>query len=263
MKGNFISVNSLADILGVSLATVQKWGDGEVYPVHICNGKQGFYMEDLYDIPAIKAMLSSNWEKEEKTTPDRDYTSLELFAGAGGLALGMHMAGFKHVLLNEMDKMACRTLRFNHPEWNVFEGDVKLVDCKPLRGKVDFVSGGFPCQAFSYAGKKGGLNDARGTLFFELARVVKEIQPKVFMGENVKGLLSHDEGRTLKVIEGVVKDLGYTLVPPRVLKAIMYKVPQKRERIILIAIRNDLAEKIDYKWPDPYYRVVSLRDAFF
>ena len=127
---------------------------------------------------------------------------------------------------------------------------------------MDFLSGGFPCQAFSYAGKKGGLNDTRGTLFFQLARAVKEVQPKVFMGENVKGLLSHDGGRTLDVIKNAVAELGYTLVEPRVLKAIMYHVPQKRERLILVAIRNDYFDKVRFEWPSPYKRVMTLRDAF-
>ena len=137
------------------------------------------------------------------------------------------------------------------------------MDFTPLRDKVDFLSGGFPCQAFSYAGKKGGLNDTRGTLFFELARAVREIRPKVFMGENVKGLLSHDDGKTLSIIKNAITELGYTLIEPQVLKAIMYQVPQKRERLILIAIRNDLASNVNFKWPDPYKRVMTLRDAFY
>ncbi len=260
----FVSVNNLADILGTSLATAQKWGESGIYPYRTDEkGKKGFYMEDLRSIPSIKDMLDTRWNDEAVVTPLRDYTSVELFAGAGGLALGMHLAGFKHVLLNEMDGMACATLRRNHPEWNVLEGDIHKVDFTPLRGKVDFLSGGFPCQAFSYAGKKGGLNDTRGTLFFELARAVREIQPKVFMGENVKGLLSHDDGKTLEVIRNAIAELGYTLVEPRVLKAILYQVPQKRERLILIAIRNDIAEKFQFRWPDPYKRVMTLRDTFY
>lgn len=221
-------------------------------------------MEELTEVEPVKMMLNTNWDEEFHVAPLRDFTSVELFAGAGGLALGMHLAGFRHVLLNEMDAMACQTLRRNHPEWNVLEGDIHQVDFTPLQGKVDFLSGGFPCQAFSYAGKKGGLNDTRGTLFFELARAVKEIRPKVFMGENVKGLLSHDNGKTLEVIRNAIKELGYTLVEPRVLKAIMYQVPQKRERLILVAIRNDIYEKgVRFKWPDPYRRIMTLRDAFF
>ena len=259
----FLSTSNLADILGTSIATTQKWGENGTYPYRSHNGKMGFYMEDLIDIPQVNDMLNSKWEEEMHVTPLRDFTSLELFAGAGGLALGMHFAGFRHILLNEIDAMASETLRINRPDWNVLEGDVHKIDFTPLRGLVDFVSGGFPCQAFSYAGKKGGLSDTRGTLFFELARAVKEIRPKVFMGENVKGLLSHDDGRTLEIIRNAIAELGYTLVEPRVLKAVMYQVPQKRERLILVAIRNDIAPYVEFHWPAPYKRIMTLRDAFF
>ena len=258
----FLSANSLADLTGTSLATTQHWGKTGQYPYHTNDdGRKGFYMEELMGVPVIRQMLNTHWEEEAVIAPLRDYTSVELFAGAGGLALGMHQAGFRHVLLNEMDAMACQTLRRNQPDWNVLEGDVHGVDFTPLRGKIDFLSGGFPCQAFSYAGKKGGMNDTRGTLFFELARAVKEMQPKVFLGENVKGLLSHDDGRTLSIIKDVIAELGYTLVEPRLLKAIMYKVPQKRERLFLVAIRSDIAGHVEFRWPDPYKRIMTLRDA--
>ncbi|MGN0219615.1 MAG: DNA cytosine methyltransferase [Muribaculaceae bacterium] len=260
---HFISENNLAALIGTSNATVRKWADTDVYPSRIKNGIRGFFLEDLKAIPEISEMLDSQWEKELNCTPLRDYTSVELFAGAGGLALGLSMAGFKHVLLNDFDHNACSTLRINQPDWNVIEGDVRNIDFSPLRDKVDFLSGGFPCQAFSYAGKQGGFNDTRGTLFFELARAVKEIQPKVFMCENVKGLTSHDDGRTFNTIKNTISELGYTLVTPRVLKAIMYQVPQKRERLILIAIRNDLTGLVKYKWPSPYTNVLTLRDALF
>lgn len=260
---NFISINNVADILGASFASISKWAENGTYPMHVNeNGKKGFYMEELSSVIPIKLMLESQWDKEKNVKPLRDYTSIELFAGAGGLALGMHKAGFKHVLLNEFDAMACATLRQNHPEWNVYQGDIHKIDFTSLRNKVDFLSGGFPCQAFSFAGKKGGFNDTRGTLFFEMARAIREVQPKVFMGENVKGLLSHDGGKTLATIENVISELGYTLVEPKVLKAVMYQVPQKRERLILIAIRNDYADKVSFSWPSPYKRVLTLRDAF-
>ncbi len=260
----FLSVNNLADIMSTSLATAQKWGESGVYPYHVNEkGKPGFYMEELTAVEPIKQMLETHWEEEKQVKPLRDYSSVELFAGAGGLALGMHKAGFRHVLLNEMDALACRTLRRNHPEWNILEVDIHHVDFSPLHGRVDFLSGGFPCQAFSYAGKKGGLNDTRGTLFFELARAVREIQPKVFMCENVKGLLSHDNGKTLQIIRNAIGEMGYTLTEPRVLKAIMYQVPQKRERLIFVAVRNDIADGVTFHWPEPYKRVMTLRDAFF
>lgn len=260
----FITDNNLADILGTSVATVQKWRKNGTYLGRVNEkGRSGFFMEDLKDIPEIQLMLNTCWDEEMKVTPARDFTSVELFAGAGGLAIGMEQAGFKHVLLNEIDGKACETLRRNRPKWNVLESDIHAVDFSTLKGQVDFLSGGFPCQAFSYAGKKGGLNDARGTLFFELARAVREIQPKVFMGENVKGLLSHENGRTLNVIRESIAELGYTLIEPRVLKAIMYQVPQKRERLIIIAIRNDIVKQICFRWPSPYKRIMTLRDAFY
>lgn len=257
----FISINNLAALVGTSNSVVQKWANNKKFPMIIDHGISGFDMSDLSSIPEVQAMMESKWDLEKDSTPLRQYNSVELFAGAGGLALGMSLAGFHHVLLNEFDTSACNTLKTNKPNWNVIEGDVRHIDFTPLRGKVDFLSGGFPCQAFSYAGKQAGFNDTRGTLFFELARAVKEIRPLVFMGENVKGLISHDEGRTFDTICNTIKELGYTLVDPRVLKAIMYQVPQKRERLILIAIRNDVADKVQFHWPTPFYRVLTLRDA--
>lgn len=259
----FISENNLAALAGTSNATTQRWADKGIYPSHVVNGVRGFYMEEVSDMPEVQSMLEGHWEEEFSTIPSRPYTSVELFAGGGGLALGMSLAGFRHVLLNEFDSSACKTLRVNRPDWNVIEGDVRHIDFTPLRDKVDFLSGGFPCQAFSYAGKQGGFNDTRGTLFFELARAVSEIRPKVFMGENVKGLLSHDGGKTFNTICNTISELGYTLVEPRVLKAIMYQVPQKRERLIMIAIRNDIAKHVQFRWPTPYERVLTLRDALY
>lgn len=259
----FISENNLAALIGTSNRTVQTWGKNGLYPLHQQNGAWGFDMEELKSIPEVEAMLQSNWEAESAVTPVRQFNSIELFAGGGGLALGMSLAGFHHVLLNEFDTAACKTLKTNKPQWNVIEGDVRHIDFTPLRGKIDFLSGGFPCQAFSYAGKGAGFNDTRGTLFFELARAVKEIQPKVFMGENVKGLISHENGRTFETIKNTIAELGYTLVEPRVLRAIMYQVPQKRERLILIAIRNDIAQNVEFHWPTPYHEVLTLRDALY
>lgn len=260
----FISENNLAALTSTSNAVTKSWADRGIYPYLFDeNGVRGFQMETLQDIPEVKAMVDNSWAEEFEVHPLRNFTSVELFAGGGGLALGMEKAGFKHVLLNEFETSACNTLRLNRPNWNIIEGDVRHIDFTPLRDKIDFLSGGFPCQAFSFAGKQGGFNDIRGTLFFELARAVKEIRPKVFMGENVKGLASHDDGRTFNTICNVISELGYTLVPPKILKAIMYQVPQKRERIILIAIRNDLANDVTFNWPSPYSRVLTLRDAFY
>ncbi len=258
-----ISANNLSALLGVSRATVDTWVTNGKYPVHKGeSGKRFFRLEDLVSLPDVKAMLSTRWEEEMKTRPVRDFTSIELFAGGGGLALGMEKAGFRHILLSEIDSSACATLRQNRPEWNVLARDIHEVDFTPYRGKVDFLSGGFPCQAFSYAGKRLGFEETRGTLFFEMARAVKETRPKVFMGENVRGLLTHDGGRTMDTIRGVISELGYTLIEPRVLRAIQYNVPQKRERLILVAVRNDLAPFARFEWPCVCGSVRTLRDAF-
>jgi len=191
--------------------------------------------------------------------PLKDYTSVELFAGGGGLALGLEQAGIHHSLLNEVDKWACQTLRKNRPDWNVVEGDVRNIDFAPYKDKIDVVTGGFPCQAFSFAGKKLGFKDARGTLFFEFARAVKEIQPKICIGENVRGLLNHEGGKTLQGMIDVLEELGYRVLEPRVLKAIHYKVPQKRERLILVAIRSDI--NLTFNYPKPYSTIYTLKDA--
>lgn len=259
-----MSVSNFADIMGVSRSVALGWISRGVYRGRKTDsGDVVVNTADLQEVPQMKEMVESLWDEEMRTVPSREYTSIELFAGAGGLAIGMEKAGFKHVMLNEIDHDACQTLMLNRPEWHVAEGDVRKVDFSRFRDKIDIVTGGFPCQTFSFAGKKAGFNDTRGTLFFELARAVKETNAKVFVGENVKGLASHDGGKTLKVLRDAIDDMGYTLVEPRILQAIKYMVPQKRERIILVAIRNDLAEKCSFAWPSPYHRIMTLRDAFF
>lgn len=263
MGRNTISFNNLSDLLGVSRATVESWVASGKIIAHINNSQRFFYLNEITQFPEISAMMNTKWLKELTDKPSKCFTTIELFAGAGGLALGMEKAGFNHILLNEFDHSACETLRHNRSNWNVVENDIHNVDFTPFLGKVDLLTGGFPCQAFSFAGKRLGFEETRGTLFFELARAVKECKPKVFMAENVKGLLGHDGGRTLSVIKDVIAELGYTLIEPRVLRAIQYDVPQKRERLILIAIRNDIAPLVIFEWPDVSDSFRTLRDAFF
>lgn len=187
------------------------------------------------------------------------YTVAELFAGAGGFALGLEKAGLECVLLNEINHYACATLRKNRPNWNVVEGDVTKIDFHSYKGKVDVLTGGFPCQSFSYAGKRLGFEDARGTLFYEFARAVKEIQPLICVGENVRGLLTHEKGQTIQGMASVLNDLGYDVLPPQILKAIYHRVPQKRERLILIGLRRDAA--LSFQWPEPQDKIYTLSDA--
>ena len=191
---------------------------------------------------------------------DRPIRGIELFAGAGGLALGLEQSGIEHVALVEFDHAACETLRLNRPEWNVIEDDIHKVDFRVCSGDIDLVSGGAPCQAFSYAGKKLGFGDTRGTLFAEFARCVSEVRPRMFLFENVRGLLSHDKGRTFATIEHEFRQLGYE-VQHKVLNACYFGVGQKRERIIVIGIRSDLVGKIVFEYPQPDAEWTTLRDA--
>lgn len=177
-----ISATDLADIMGVSKSTLLKWEKNGKYTFQInSEGHKVCELSTIAEIPEIKDMILSRWKEEEKVRPLRRYSSIELFAGAGGLALGLEKAGFETVLLNEINADACSTLRFNRPKWNIVENDIKSIDFSEYYNQVDFLSGGFPCQAFSYAGNKFGFEDTRGTLFFELARAIKEVKPKVFM----------------------------------------------------------------------------------
>lgn len=186
--------------------------------------------------------------------PTTPVTGIELFAGAGGLALGWEKAGLKAKALIEIDKDAVATLRHNRPHWNVIHADICTVCFEGMSAEV--VTGGFPCQSFSYAGKGLGLSDTRGTLFYEFARCVKEVQPKLFMAENVRGLISHQKGKTLKTVLSVLESLGYN-VQYRLLNAVNYDVPQKRERIIIVGTLPG----ITFQYPESAPKILTLREA--
>tara|TARA_B100001179_G_C18603492_1_gene412171 strand:+ start:2146 stop:3396 length:1251 start_codon:yes stop_codon:yes gene_type:complete len=260
---NYFSAAIVADALSVSKRNVETWTkNGKLIPdldpnIH----EKPYTKEQLAGFEQFSAMFNSTWDQEMAIAPVRDYSLVELFAGAGGLALGLEQAGFKSILLNEKDKYACDTLRTNRPNWNVVQDDIANVDFTHLRGKVDLLTGGFPCQPFSYAGKQLGFEDLRGTLVFEMARAIKEIQPKVFLAENVKGLAENDSGRTLSTIIKVLEDLGYKILEKDIYKAIFYKVPQKRERLMIVGVRADLYDKLTFRKPSPYHKVLTVRDA--
>ncbi|MGT2907108.1 DNA cytosine methyltransferase [Streptococcus dentiloxodontae] len=192
---------------------------------------------------------------------------IELFAGAGGLALGIEKAGFEAIGLVEFDKSAADTLKHNRPHWNVIHDDIANISPLDLeevfnikRRDLDLLSGGAPCQSFSYAGKRLGLEDARGTLFYHYAVFLDKLQPKMFLFENVRGLVSHDKGKTFRTIMEIFEAEGYT-VKWKVLNAWDYGVAQKRERMIMVGIRNDLVNKISFEYPEPHDYKPVLRDV--
>ena len=194
-------------------------------------------------------------------------TTIELFAGAGGLALGVEKAGFETIGLIELDKDAADTLKKNRPDWNVICDDIANVSGENLeeifgvkKGELSLLSGGAPCQAFSYAGKRLGFDDTRGTLFYHYAIFLQKLQPKMFLFENVRGLLTHDKGRTYQTMLNVFEDAGYS-IQRKVLNAWDYGVAQKRERLITIGIRKDLLDKIEFEFPKPHDYKPVLRDV--
>jgi DNA (cytosine-5)-methyltransferase 1 len=197
--------------------------------------------------------LTINLLKTQKRQP---YKVVELFSGCGGLALGLHNAGLNCELLVEIDKSAVATLKKNQPCWPVILDDIANVDFTNIKAEV--VAGGFPCQSFSYAGKGLGFGDTRGNLFFEYARAVKEICPRVIVGENVRGLERHDNGKTISAMLQILDDLGYR-VSYRVLRSQYFDVAQKRERLVIFGVRKDSNSHIAFPKEKKY--TVSLREA--
>ncbi len=254
----YFTVGELAIKLGLSVDTIRRWDKkGLVIAKRDTNNARIFNLDELQRIKSrIGKNDNINRYKILKNKKKSNYTAIELFAGAGGTALGMEHAGIEHVLLNEWDKNACATLRINRPDWNVVEGDVRNLTF--YEGQADIVQGGFPCQAFSYAGNQMGFEDIRGTMFFEFARCVKEVKPKIAVGENVRGLLTHDNGRTLKTMISVLEDLGYR-VKYKVMKSHYFDVPQKRERLIIIGVRNDLQLPIVFPKEKDY--ILTVKEA--
>ncbi len=260
VMNDYISLSEASKMLGKSKETLRRW-DREGILSAIREPISNYRVYRKKDVQHFLLGLFDN-EIEEVSNyvePDHEYSAIELFAGAGGLAVGMEEAGINCVALNEIDKWACQTLRANRPNWNVLEGDIKDYSFSEYYNSVDIVTGGFPCQAFSYAGKKLGLNDARGTLFYEFARVVQEVNPIICVGENVRGLLSHDNGKTLQGMISILDEIGYNVVPVKVLKAVNYRVPQKRERLIIVGIRKDI--EVEYEYPKPSKKIYNLSDA--
>lgn len=259
----FFSAETIADVLSVSKRNVSSWANnGKLIPELDPDKYQKPYTRKQLEVfSEFNQMFNSKWDEHTSIEPIRDYSLIELFAGGGGLALGLEKAGFKSVMLNELEKVPCETLKSNRPHWNVVQGDISNIDFTEFEGKVDLLTGGFPCQPFSYAGKKLGLDDIRGTLVFEMIRAIREVKPKVFLAENVKGLENDNNGKTLSTIIEFIEESGYTIVENNVYKMMMYQVPQKRERLILIGIRNDLADNVKFGQPPYFKKVVTVKDA--
>lgn len=180
------------------------------------------------------------------------FTFIDLFAGIGGFRIAMQELGGKCVYSSEFDAQAQRTYLANYGEMPF--GDItKEITKKYIPKEFDVLCGGFPCQAFSLAGRRLGFKDeTRGTLFFEIEEILRRHQPKAFFLENVKGLMIHDKGRTLRTILDHLDQVGYDVVPPQIVNAMDFGVPQHRERVYIIGFRKDLHVNInDFHYPEP------------
>ncbi len=196
-------------------------------------------------------------------------TFIDLFAGIGGFHLAFHNLGAKCVFVSEWDKPARETYKKNfekiEPELFVpetidqtFAGDITAVLPKSIPD-FDIITGGFPCQPFSQAGLKKGFSETRGTLFFDIVSIMKEKQPKAFFLENVRGLLTHDGGRTFATIQRVLtEELGYSFFY-KVIKASDYGVPQHRPRLFMVGFKD---KSIDFEFPEPAKLTMTMDDVF-
>ena len=182
-------------------------------------------------------------------------TFIDLFAGIGGFRLALESLGATCVYSNEWDEPAQKVYEKNFGD--VPEGDITLVNEKTIPDH-DILCAGFPCQAFSISGKQRGFEDSRGTLFFDVARIVKEKKPKIVFMENVKNFATHDNGHTLEVVKATMEELGYAFFQ-KVLNAVDYGIPQKRERIYMVCFRNDLGIT-DFAYPKAFKLTRHVED---
>jgi len=186
-------------------------------------------------------------------------TFIEVCSGCGGLSTGFMNAGWRPLLLNELVPTFCETLKKNHPGVPVENCDMLKLNLTKYKGQVDVLCGGVPCQAFSQAGERLGLDDPRGQLIVEFNRLVNECEPRVLMIENVKGLTTHDGGATVQHVIRLFENGGRYRVYTKVLNAKDYEVPQKRERIFIIGVRSDITAEFTY--PEKSKKVVLLKDV--
>lgn len=191
-------------------------------------------------------------------TPENyTFKFIDLFAGVGGFRMAMQNLGGKCVFTSEWDKDAQKTYRANFGE--VPFGDITKEETKKfIPDGFDILCAGFPCQAFSIAGKRGGFEDTRGTLFFDVAEIIKRKKPKAIFLENVKGLRNHDKGKTLETILNVLRnDLGYFVPEPKIINAKDFGVPQNRERIFIVGFHKNTGVK-EFEYPTPVKKKVSF-----
>lgn len=213
--------------------TIRRWENGETSP----------------STPEYNMIMGLEEKVPFSNPPDAEFKMIDLFAGIGGTRLGFYFTSkVRSVFSSEIDKYAVKTYSANFGDKPV--GDITKIPSDEIPDH-DILVGGFPCQAFSIAGKRLGFEDTRGTLFFEIARILKAKRPRAFLLENVRNLVSHDHGNTFKTIINTLNELDYK-VYYSLLKARDFGVPQNRERIFIVGFDKKTVEKHgDFKFPEP------------
>lgn len=186
-------------------------------------------------------------------------TFIEVCAGAGGLSTGFIKMGWKPLLLNDMDKDCCETLRLNHKQVRVECCSMDEIDLSEYVGKVGILMGGIPCQSFSHAGLRKGLEDDRGKLIYKFIKMITTLCPNIFLIENVKGLVTHNKGQTFNQVLNILRQCNEYNVIYKVLNAVNYNVPQKRERLFIIGLKKKA--NVEFKFPQPLQTTPVLKDV--
>ncbi len=235
----------LADAVGMPKngdRTIRRWENGETSPSML-------ELNNILNFPELPPFPNNE---------EGRYRMIDLFAGIGGTRLGFWQTGAVNIVYsNEWDKFAQKTYYANYGDMP--DGDITQVDENTVPDH-DILVGGFPCVAFSQAGLKRGFEDTRGTLFFDIARIIKAKRPRAFLLENVKNLLGHDKGRTFSVIQKTLEDMGYA-VYHQVFAARDFGVPQNRERIYIVGFdKSKVSNFADFKYPDPPRKPTRVGD---
>lgn len=257
IQRDLVPVHLAAELLKVSPDTIRRWHKkGLIKAIVGPHGERLFSKDEISRVNRKSSASDKPWKVLEASKSK--LTSIELFCGAGGLALGMHNAGINSKLLVDFDKDSIKTLQQNRPGWESICESVLEINLDEYENQIDIMAGGFPCQAFSFAGKGLGFADTRGTLFYEYARLIDQVKPRLVIGENVKGLLNHDEGRTLSVIVSELENLGYR-VAYKVMRAQFLDVPQKRERLFIFGVRSGVDSEVFFPVEKDY--TITMRAA--
>ncbi|MBP8251521.1 MAG: DNA (cytosine-5-)-methyltransferase [Herpetosiphon sp.] len=229
-------------------AVISHWLQQQDHPHYSISSNQiQQYLKEINQVESDQYRFTIKWDVPFPPPVNPQFTFIDLFAGIGGFRIAAQNLGGRCVFSSEIDAMARKTYETNFGE--IPFGDITQISTDIISDH-DVLFAGFPCQAFSIAGRRNGFEDTRGTLFFEIARILRDKQPKAFLLENVKGLIHHDRGKTLRTILHVLRnDLGYYVPQPKILNAKDFGVPQNRERILIVGFKEAIHADL-FKYPE-------------